>query len=114
MKTKKYFNRIFGVCVALCAAFSLLFSLTYYITSAKRIYTDFCADKQIQTANESAALEQIFKMCEKSAQYSAKNIDYTPASFQNALQSTQDFSTSAAYMSWTKTKRSIKRTTAFF
>ena len=30
MKTKKYFNRIFGVCVALCAAFSLLFSLTYY------------------------------------------------------------------------------------
>lgn len=114
MKTKKYFNRIFGVCVALCAAFSLLFSLTYYITSAKRIYTDFCADKQIQTANESAALEQIFKMCEKSAQYSAKNIDYTPASFQNALQSTQDFFDFGSIYVMDENKTVYKKDDSFF
>lgn len=114
MKTKKYFNRIFGVCVALCAAFSLLFSLTYYITSAKRIYTDFCADKQIQTANESAALEQIFKMCEKSAQYSAKNIDYTPASFQNALQSAQDFFDFGSIYVMDENKTVYKKDDSFF
>ena len=114
MKTKKYFNRIFGVCVALCATFSLLFSLTYYITSAKRIYTDFCADKQIQTANESAALEQIFKMCEKSAQYSAKNIDYTPASFQNALQSTQDFFDFGSIYVMDENKTVYKKDDSFF